>query len=129
MVTGRRPHHSEPVSTQWIDKWMKQLFQGARWYQSLSKFIGENYGVARKFVETYDGNKVMIGSINFMVDKVFISKAIGLPQIGEPWFKGKTLVAIDCNSFLKNEYKDPDWKDGIPTKWIKDEWHGSIEVI
>ena len=38
-------------------------------------------------------------------------------------------MAIDYNSFLKNKYKDPDWKDGIPTKWIKDEWRGSIEVI
>ena len=26
MVTRGRPHRSEPVSTQWIDKWMKQLF-------------------------------------------------------------------------------------------------------
>ena len=52
-----------------------------------------------------------------------------MPQIGKPWFKGKTLVAIDCNSFLKNEYKDHDWKDGIPTKWIRDEWRVSIEVI
>jgi hypothetical protein len=60
---------------------------------------------------------------------VFISKATGLPQISKPWFKGKTLVAMDCNSFLKNEYKDSDWKVGIPTKWIKNEWHGSIKVI
>ena len=80
----------------------------------MSKFTGENYGVAKKSTESYDGNRVVIGSISFVV---------------EPWFKGKTLVAIDCNSFLKNEYKDPDWKDGIPTKWIKDEWRGSIEVI
>ena len=95
----------------------------------MSKFTGENYGVARKFAESYDGNKVVIGSIIFTVDSAFISEAIGLPQIGEPWFKGKTLVAIYCNLFLKDEYKDPDYKDGIPTKWIRDEWCGSIEVI
>ena len=71
----------------------------------------------------------MIGSISFVVDNAFIFEATSLPQMGEPWFKGKTLVAIDCNSFLKNKYKDPDWKVGIPTKWLRDEWHGSIEVI
>ena len=42
MVTGGRPHRSEPLSTQWIDKRTKQLFQGVGWYQFLSKFIGEN---------------------------------------------------------------------------------------
>ena len=63
---------------------MKQLFQGAGWYQFLSKYTGENYGVARKFAEFYDGKRVVIGSISFKVDSVFISKATGLPQIAEP---------------------------------------------
>lgn len=129
MVTRGRPRHSKLVSTQWIDKQTKQLFQGVGWYQFLSKFTSENYGVTRKFAESYDGNRVMIGSISFTINSAFIYEETGLPLIGEPWFKGKTLVAIDCNSFLKDEYNDPDWKDGIPTKWIKDEWCGSIEVI
>ena len=38
-------------------------------------------------------------------------------------------MAIDCNLFLKDEYKDPDWKNEIPTKWLKDEWRGAVEVI
>ena len=84
MVIGGRPDESEPVSTQWIDKRTKQLFQGAEWYQFLSKFTGENYGVARKFVESYDGSRVVIDSINFVADSAFISEATGLPQIGEP---------------------------------------------
>ena len=95
----------------------------------MSKLTGENYGVARQFAESYDGSRVVISSISFVADNASISEVTGLPQIGEPWFKGKTLVAIDCNSFLKNEYKDPDWKVGIPTKWLKDEWRGAVEVI
>jgi hypothetical protein len=71
----------------------------------------------------------MIGNINFVADSAFISKATILPQIGEPWFKGKTVVAIDNNLFLKDEYKDPDSKGGIPTRCLKDEWHGAVEVI
>jgi len=129
MVIGGRPHHSEFLNTQWIDKRSKQLFQEAGWYQFLSKFVGENYRVARQFAERYNGSRVMIGSINFVAENAIISKATDLPQIGEPWFKGKIVVAIDCNLFLKEEYKDPDWKSGIPTKWLKDEWHGAVEVI
>ena len=56
--------------------------------------------MARKFAETYDGRRVTIGSLDFIVDKEFISKAIGLPQIGELWFKGKTVLAMDFNIFL-----------------------------
>ena len=69
----------------------------------MSKFTGENYGVARQFTKSYDGNRVVIGNISFVVDSAFIYEAIGLPQIGKPWFRGKTLVAMDCNLFLKNE--------------------------
>ena len=79
MVTGGRPHHSEPVSTQWIDKGTKKLFQGTGWYQFLSKFTGENYRVDRKFAESYDGNRVMIGSISSIVDNTFIYEATSLP--------------------------------------------------
>ena len=105
------------------------MFQGVGWYQFLSKFACKNYGVARQFAESYDSGRVVIGNISFLADSAFISEATDLPQIGEPCFKGKTVVAIDCNSFLKDEYKDPDWKSRISTKWLKDEWHGTVEVI
>ena len=89
------------------------------WYLFLSKFLGENYGVARRFVETYKGDRVVIGSLDFTVDRDFISEAIGLPQIVENWFKGKMVLAMDCNVFLKDEHANLDWKDGILTSCLK----------
>ena len=36
---------------------------------------------------------------------------------------------MDFNTFLKEEHFDLDWKDGVPTHWLKEEWQGAIEVI
>ena len=63
--------------------------------------------MARNFAEAYDGKRVTIGSLDFIVHKEFISEATGLPQIGELWFKGKMVLAMDFNIFLKEEHADP----------------------
>ena len=39
------------------------------------------------------------------------------------------FLAMDFNIFMKEEHADPDWKNGILTHWIKEEWEGVIEVI
>ena len=36
---------------------------------------------------------------------------------------------MDFNLFLKDKHEDPDWKHGIPTHWLKEEWQGVIKVI
>ena len=129
MVTGRRPHRSEPKDTTLVDEAGKRLFKRAGSYRFLSKFSRENYGVAKRFVETFKGDRVVILSLDFTADRDFIYEPKGLPQIGENWFKGKTVLAMDYNMFLKDEYVDPDWKDGILTRWLKVEWQGLIKVI
>lgn len=108
MVTGGQPHHFELEDTALVDEVGKQLFKKVGWYRFLSKFSGENYGVARRFVETFKGDGVVIGSLDFSVDRDFIYEATVLPQIGENWFKGKMVLAMDCNVFLKDEYVNPD---------------------
>ena len=115
MVTGGWPHCFEPEDNALVDEVGKRLFKKAGWYHFLSKFLGENYGVARRFAETFKGDRVVIGSLDFTVNRDFIFEATSLPQIGENCFKGKTVLAMDCNAFLKDEYADPVWKDGIPT--------------
>ena len=79
MATGGRPHQSELEDTELVDKVGRKLFKQDGWYRFLAKFYGENYGVARKFAETYDGSRVIIGSLDFVVDREFISEATGLP--------------------------------------------------
>ena len=108
MVTGGRPHWSEPSDTELVDKNAKKLFQQAGWYHSLSKFSSENYGIARQFTETYNGKRAIIRNLEFTMDQEFFSEATGLPQIGELWFKGRMVLAIDFNTFLKEEHFNPD---------------------
>ena len=129
MVTSGRPHRSEPEDTDLVDRVGKRLFKQDGWYHFLTKLSRENYGVTRRFAQSYDGSRVIIESLNFIVDKEFISQALGLPQIGELWFKGKIVLAMDFNLFLKDEHVDPDWKHGISTHQLKEEWQGIIEVI
>jgi hypothetical protein len=54
----------------------------------------------------FDGKHVKIGTLKFSVAEDFISQAMGLPMLGELWFKGKTPVVGNLASFLKPEYKD-----------------------
>ena len=63
--------------------------------------------------KTYDSMMVTVGSLDFIVDREFISEAIGFPQIGELWFKGKTVLPMDFNIFLKEEQAGPNWKMGF----------------
>lgn len=122
MVTGGRPHQSELSNTELVDKNAKKFFQHAGWYRFLSKFSGENSGIARQFTEAYDGKRAIVGSLEFIVDQEFISKATGLPQICELWFKGKMALAMDFNTFLKEEHFDPEWNNNVPMRWIQDDW-------
>ena len=122
MGKSGRVNRVEPSDTGYVDAHAKNWFQKARLYKFLQKFTGENYGVARAFTESFGGKQVKIGTLKFSVTKAFISKAIGLPMSGESWFKGKTLVGGNLVSFPKLEYKDVDWKSGIPAIWLKDEW-------
>ena len=63
------------------------------------------------------------------VNEQMVSQATGLPLIGEKWFKGKTLNSVDLNFFLLTEFKDPEWKDGIPYSYLHLKWHKVLRVL
>ena len=92
MGTGSQPHWLAPADTELVDIVGKKLLKQDGCYRFLSKFSGENYGVVRKFAETYDGRRVTIGILDFIVDREFIFEETGLHQIGKLWFKGKTVL-------------------------------------
>ena len=100
----------------------KRLFQRAGWYGFLAKFSRENYGVARSFAESFNGERFNVGSLEFLVTHEFILEAMSLSPIGELWFKGNNLIYVDFNPFLKDEHTYPEWQNGIPTQWLKEEW-------
>lgn len=55
------------------------------------------------------------------MDQEFIFEVTWLPQIGELWFKGKMVLEMDFNTFLKEGHFDLDWKNGVPTRWLQDD--------
>jgi hypothetical protein len=55
--------------------------------------------------------------------------ACTLPISGERWFKKGKLPAEVCNKFLVAEHQNPDWSQGIPILWLKEEWRGIMSTI
>lgn len=70
--------------------------------------------MSRAFSQTFDGHKVKIGSLQMEANEKMVSKATGFPLTREKWFKGKTISYVDLNFFLLPEFRDPEWKDGVP---------------
>lgn len=57
----------------------------------VEKFDGIHKEVTKSFSIAFDGVEVEIGDIKFIVTKSFVVEAIGLPQIGEKWFKNRGI--------------------------------------
>ena len=73
MGKSGRPNRSEPSSTKYVDAHAKRLFQQVGWYGFLAKFSGENYSVAKSFAESFNGEWVTVGSLEFSIMQEFIS--------------------------------------------------------
>ena len=76
-------------------------FRAAGWYDFVTKFSGDNYGVSRTFSLSFDGIQVQLGDFQFEVIEQSIVEALSLPQTGERWYKGQALGATDLNFFSK----------------------------
>ena len=51
--------------------------------------------MTKSFTRVFDGVEVEIGDIKFTVIELLIVEAIGLPQIGEKWFKNRIVEKED----------------------------------
>ena len=105
----------EPSSLEQIDMSAKERLQKSGFYQLLQKFLGENYGVALAFAQSFDGKQVTVGSFKFKITEYFIVEATGLPMTGEKWYKKKTMRIGDFSSYFKPQFTMVDWRCGIPS--------------
>ena len=85
------------------------------------KFSGENVAVAQAFVESYNGEKVKLGSLTFKISETIIARATQLSSIGESWYKIKTLFREDFNAYLKPEHENVDWTPTFHISYFKPE--------
>ena len=81
------------------------------------------------FYQSFDGQQVRVGSLKFKITKAFFSEAIGLSMVGERWYKKKIVRIGDFTTFLKPQYSMVDWKCGIPTSWLKEDWKQVLKVV
>ena len=81
------------------------------------------------FTKSFDSQQVRVGSLKFKFIEAFISEATGLPMAGEKWYKRKTVRIGDFSKFLKPQYSMVDWKHGIPTSWLKEDWQHVLNLV
>ena len=86
-------------------------------------------GVSLAFAQSFNGQQVSVGSLKFKVIEAFISEAIGLPMAGERCYKKKTKRIGDFTAFLKPQYSMVDWRCGIPSSWLKEDWQQVLRVV
>jgi hypothetical protein len=64
------------------------------WHVFIEKFEGFNLRVAQEFALTFDGSREKIGNIQLELNEYFIRQAIGLPDVGQKWFKNSKVEEV-----------------------------------
>ena len=70
------------------------------WLGFLRKFSEFNLEISRAFAASFDGIKAHIGDVELRLTSEFVSRAIGLPRVGECWYKGKHVKNDHWKEFL-----------------------------
>ena len=70
------------------------------WLEFVRKFFGFNMVVSKAFAESFDGVHAHVANVELRLSEKFISRAIGLPQTGEKWYKGKHIKNDQWKGFL-----------------------------
>ena len=98
-------------------------------YQFLQKFLGENYGMALAFAQSFDGKQVRLGSLKLEIIESFNAEAMSLPMTREKWYKKKTMRIGDFSTYLKPKFAMVDWRCIIPSSWLKEDWQPILKVV
>jgi hypothetical protein len=108
---------------------IRDIFIRGEWFDFICAFNGHHTGISLIFTQNFDGFQTKIGDITIHITEHFIVGACALPISGERWFKKGKLPAEVCNKFLVEEHQNPDWSQGIPILWLKEEWRGIMSAI
>jgi hypothetical protein len=75
------------------------------------KLQGYNIEVAKQFSPKFEGNKTIIGPLEFQMTNKTIVVAIEMSTQGGRWFKGMPLDFTFCNGYFKPKHQDEDLVD------------------
>ena len=66
-----------------------EIFANKQWINFFEKFNGHNEQASLAFAETFDGERVRVGNLQFRLSEDILAQVTGLPQQGERFFKTK----------------------------------------
>ena len=72
------------------------------------KTAEHHIGVTKAFCQIFDGSRVQVWGLNFVVTEESISHAISVLPEGKMWYKRKTINE-DYSQYLLPAHKNPDW--------------------
>ena len=84
---------------------------------------------SRAFAASFDGMKAQIGDVELRMTEEFVSRAIGLPRVGERWYKGKHVKNYDWKEFLTPANQQMKYKSGFPSRLLMKKWSSLLELI
>ena len=114
---GGRVNRFEPLDTMQITSSPMILawFQDVGCYQFCEKVkqVQSHSNLTRLFILSLQNHQVNLAGVNFELSSKSISKATGIPEIGERWFKQKKLALSYYEPFLKPSCQQG-WKVVFP---------------
>jgi hypothetical protein len=99
----------------------REIFHHVGWGPFLTCLQGHDDGVSLQFSLGFDGRKVRVGSMAFLVSEESIASATKLPWVGDCWFKHHQFPRPSYNIVFKPEFQNVSKAKGYPKEWIKDE--------
>ena len=76
------PSRLEPVKFNPTDihENFMEIFEKKQWVTFFEKFDGNNENVSLAFAESFDGERAIVGNLNFRLSEDILAQVIGLPQ-------------------------------------------------
>jgi hypothetical protein len=111
------------------------LFDNARkdlensgWLVFIQRFEGFNLSVAQQFSHTFDRCRSKVGDIQLELNEEFLRSVIGLPAIGQRWFKNSKVdeVLWPLLFTLRNIVS---CDRGIHVNALKPRWHNLLAIV
>ena len=128
---GGKLQRKEPNSVaDWVSfPGTEEKFKTAGWLGFLHCLKGYHTEVAMAFAKSFDGYEAKIGELTLFVSEYSIAELAGMELGGKRFTKKGPIDEVAANSFLKPEFQNPKWKNGIPNKWLKNEYQALLQIV
>jgi len=99
-----------------------ETFDRAGWLNFCLCLKGYHPEIVTAFIQTFDGYEAQIAELTVRISEDIIACAFDIQIEGERWFRKDKFDESTLHQFLKEDAPEPNWRIGIPTKHLKDEW-------